>query len=732
MNFYAASKDYCTIEKHVCAPLFKRVFDYPGAQGTLRIAATGFYRLFLNGEELTKGFLAPYISNPDQVVYYDEYDVSSLLRTKDNVLCVLLGNGFVNSKDFGCWDFEKAPFRAAPSFALELFDKEKFFLSTDAHFRVTDSPITFDDLRCGERYDARLERENVLTDTNTDGFRFPLPVSSPKGELCLCTADPIACCDRLQPASVSKSGKGYLYSFAENNSGVCKLTINGTEGQRIDLFYAELIQNGSISIDNLGFWNKPPAEYIQHDVYICKDGYQTYLPSFTYHGFQYVYVEGITEEQATKDLLEYVVFHSDIHPRGSFRCSCDVLNRLVELTKRSDVSNFHYFPTDCPHREKNGWTGDALLSAEQTMLLFDASASYREWLHCIVKAQKENGQFPGIVPTAGWGYDWGSGPAYDSIIVGLPYQLYRFCGDLETVKACKSSIRRYFDYYRTKINEDGLVAYGLPDWLEIGSHSDSNCSTPLELTDSLLCMDLWRKAAELSRLLHDEETASLYDAEADRLLAAFRHKYIAEGHLTVRTQAACAMALSLCVFAENEKQGAENDLLASIQAAREHLKIGLFGIPHLYRVLTDMGKGDLVYQLITRPDYPSFASMLHENTTTLWESFDDLPEDIRQAFLAHGRVYSYNHHCWGSVSAWIIKTVGGLNVLGKREIEIAPQFPQDITFAETIYENDGCRIRIRIDRTQDDIRVTADNSGFSGHIIVGSKKMVLNEGNNAL
>ena len=313
--------------------------------------------------------------------------------------------------------------------------------------------------------------------------------------------------------------------------------------------------------------------------------------------------------------------------------------------------------------------------------------------------------------------------------MGLPYELYRFCGDLETFAACKDAVHRYFEYYKTKINADGLVAYGLPDWLEIGSHSDGNCSTPLEVTDSLLCMDLWRKAFELSTLIGDGECAAVYREEAERLRRAFRKKYVRDGHLRVQTQASCAMALSMHVFTAEEIKTAEEDLLAAIRAADGHLKIGIFGIQHLYRVLSDMGQHDLVYKLITRPDYPSFAYMLHEDTTTLWESFDDLPQDIRKTFSERGRVYSYNHHCWGSVSAWIIKSVGGLNVLGKRTVEIVPKLPQDITFAEMTFENDGCCVTIRIDRTEDGMRVTVDNSGFTGSITVGSKTVELNEGN---
>ena len=132
-------------------------------------------------------------------------------------------------------------------------------------------------------------------------------------------------------------------------------------------------------------------------------------------------VRGITEEQATEDLLTYVVMNSDIKERGDFSCSDPIANTLQEMARRSDLANFYYFPTDCPQREKNGWTADAALSAEQMLLNFEPEVSYREWLRNIRKAQNDEGMIPGIVPTDTWGYGKGFGPAWDCILVYLPY-----------------------------------------------------------------------------------------------------------------------------------------------------------------------------------------------------------------------------------------------------------------------------------------------------------------------
>lgn len=728
-KYLAGSETYCTVAHPVNAPLFKRIFDYDGKCCLLRIATTGFYRLFFNGTELTKGFLAPYISNPDQIVFQDFYDLSDRILPKDNVLCVLLGNGFSNCMDFGCWEFESAPFRAAPSFSLEITDGAKTILVSDEKFSVTDSPIIFDDIRCGERYDARLEQADILTSVScSDAFRPPIIVPSPKGTVQMRTSDPIVICDRLRPCAITKSGAGYIFSFPENNSGLCRLTVDGKSGQRIDLYYSELMQNGAIVTDNLGFWGRPAPEYIQHDVYICRDGHQTYTPSFTYHGFQYVYVEGITAEQATQSLLEYLVIHSDLRPRMQFSCSDEVLNRLMDCTRRSDVSNFHHFPTDCPHREKNGWLGDGWLGAEHLLLSFDARASYRQWLRCICLSQKESGELPGIVPTAGWGYEWGNGPWLDSIIVRLPYQLYRFYGDTDAIHDCKDAVLRYYTHYRTKINSNGLVAYGLPDWLVIGTMNDASDNTPLEVTDSLFCMDLWNKAAELFDVIGEAGPAEMFRAEAARLRGCFRAKYVIGGRLLPQTQTAYAMTLATDIFDRQERQSALQGLLDTIEAAECHFNIGMPSIAYLYRVLSECGRSDLIYRMVTNPTFPSFAAMLKPDTTTLWECFAPLPEDIHRVFLNKGRVYSYNHACWGSVLTWILKDIGALEVLSPSELRIAPQLPEALTFAETDFENAGCRIHIRIDRTQRGITVKTKNYGFSGIICLNGRKAALTQG----
>ncbi|UKI14124.1 MAG: family 78 glycoside hydrolase catalytic domain [Clostridiales bacterium] len=220
------------------------------------------------------------------------------------------------------------------------------------------------------------------------------------------------------------------------------------------------------SIIAVSLFDKTVDGYNQHDVYVCRSGEQSYLPSFTWHGFRYCEVCGLKDEQATLDTVEFVSTHSDLPKVCDFKCDNETVNKLVQMTLQSDKSNFVFYPYDCPQREKNGWTADASLSAEQMLYTFDAKASLEQWLLQIRNAQKENGMLPGIIPTAGWGFDFGNGPAWDSVIVELPYQLYRFYGDEKVVKDNAEAIRKYFDYVTTRLNADGLANFGLGDWVQ--------------------------------------------------------------------------------------------------------------------------------------------------------------------------------------------------------------------------------------------------------------------------
>ena len=711
-QFIAASKEYNSRQRHIGAPIFRKEFahGFDGKPCKLQIGTTGFYRLFLNGKELSKGYMAPYIANPDHFVYYDEFDVTDVLQ-KSNVLCVLLGNGFGNALDCDIWEFESAPYRTAPKMHLALFDGETRVWESDENFEVFASPITFDDIRFGEYFDARLVRPELLQTGKCAGGRKALCVAAPRGEWKKCDVQPLRFYEEIAPKSVKATDGGYLYDFGQNNSGVFRLSVVGKAGQIIKMTFGEMLRNGKLYMDNITFADRGIQYDIQHDEYTCTDGKQTYVPSFTYHGYQYVFVEGIEEKQATLDLLTMIVMHSSVPAVGRFACSNATVNKIEEATRRSDLANFCYFPTDCPHREKNGWTGDAAFSAEQFLYHFDCGKSLREWLGALRKTQRENGQLPGIAPTSTWGYDWGNGPAWDYAIAEIPYQVYRFTGDVKIIEENADAIERYFAYAQTKINEDGLLAYGLGDWCEAGSVNE--CSTPLEVTDTLVMIDASATATKILSVIGRTIAAEEIAAFGNRLKVSFRKKYVRGGEVICRTQTAQAKAIACGIFTERELPEAYACLQALLQEKNGRFKVGVVGAKVLFDSLTQANLTDMAFSAIVGPEFPSYGYWLLNGATTLWESFSRIDE--------HGMPEisdSRNHHFWGSVTAWFYRVLAGLQILSHSTARICPHIASALDWAEAEYAYNGKNLRVRWERRGENIAVQIANRGFTGEIAI--------------
>ena len=696
-NFIAAATEYSTLNRYVPAPYLRKSFTLESLplSADLLICGLGFYKLYINGTDITKGALAPYISNPDDLIYYDRYQVSKLLVSGENVIGICLGNGFWNNPGGYPWGFEKARWRAAPQAALRLdimIDKENTLtIESDESFCTAPSPIFNDDLRNGEYYDARKELQGWHSAGFDDSSWQPaIRASAPKGEARLCEAEPIVITEELKPVTVTSLPEGYLYDFGVNCAGVCRFHIQGIPGQEITLYHGDHLIDGKLNRRNLTFSNN---EDIQKDIYICKGiEPEIYTPSFTYHGFQYVLITGLTAKQAVPEALTYLVMNSDLKERGGFHCSDETVNNLQTLTRRSTLANFYYFPIDCPHREKNGWTADAALSAEHTLLNLNPENSYREWLHNVRKAQNDRGALPGIVPTAGWGYEQWTGPAWDSALIWLPYFTYLYRGDKAILEENAHAILRYLEYLSIKIRDDGLICCGLGDWCPAGRGADQYKS-PLYFTDTVISMDMCEKAAYifgiLDKPLHQTFALSLYD----RLRTAARNRLVNLRTMTAEgsCQTSQSMAIFYNVFNPAEKPEAFRVLLELIHQANDHLDVGVLGARVLFHVLAEFGQAELALTMIVQPSFPSYGWWLSQGATSLWEDFqtDTLT------------VTSHNHHFWGDISHFFIRHLAGIccnpNKRGG-EVDICPQFVKNLTYAEGYHIAPAGEIRVHWQR----------------------------------
>lgn len=732
MNFIAAGTEYCTLERHVPAPYLRRAFTLESEPESAKIlvCGLGFYELFVNGKKITKGALAPYISSPDDLIYYDLYDVKEYLRAGENVVGLILGNGFQNPFGGEVWDFDLVRWRGAPKAALRLdavlADGTSVKLESDENFKTAPSPIYFDDLRCGEFYDARLEQDGWCSPGFDDStWKNAIPAPKPRGEALLCDVEPIVVTHEIEPVSITKHGDGYLYDFGVNAAGVCRLTVTGEPGQKIVFEHAEHLKNGKFNAKPLYFEHHSHyKDYCQKDIYICRGGgKEVYVPSFTYHGFRYVLVHGITEQQATKELLTYLVMNSGLEERGDFECSDSVVNELQKATRRATLANFYYIPTDCPHREKNGWTGDAAVSVEHMLINLSVEKSLSEWLRNIRKAQAETGKLPGIVPTGGWGFVWGNGPAWDCALTYLPYYIYIYRGDKQVLKDNAAAIFRYLHYLSTRIGQDGLVCFGLGDWCPPGRAPD-DYKSPLEVTDSIISMDICKKAAFIFDVLGMREQQMFADALASRLRSAIRARLIDFNTMSVlgNCQTSQAMGIYYDVFEEGEKPAAFSRLLEYIDEAGGLMDTGILGARVIFHVLTAHGRSDIAYKMITTDKYPSYGNWIARGATTLWEMF--YPDDENVASL--------NHHFFGDISSWFIQSITGIrlnpNKNNVNEVHIRPSFIDALSYANGYHIAPAGRIEVKWKRSDSGIDLTVEvPDACSGYIMLENGFVFENE-----
>ena len=667
-KFIIAGDKYSTISERIPAPIFKKtVLISSGIQKVeITVCGLGFYELYLNGKNITKGRLSPYITNSEQVMYYDNYDITELLN-ETNDFEFLLGNGMQNSFGGFIWDFEKSEFRSAPklAFAIEITysNGKKEIIEADETVMVAESNILSDDLRLGEIYDANKNERKCKNATVTD---------TPNGEKMLSIAKPVIPREELKPVEIFKEENAFIYDFGINTAGLCRLSVNAQKEQKIKLTFCEILKDGKFFVDTTTF-DHSKNTYYQSDTYICKDGYNEWMPTFTYHGFRYVKVEGITAEQATKDLLTYVVFNTDLGKKGEFVCDNEIINTLHKMTLNSTLSNFHHFPTDCPQREKNGWTADAALSSSHTLLYFEPTDNYKQWLISICKSQNENGALPGIVPTWGWGFEWGNGPAWDSVLVELPYQIWQKRNDISAFEICKENIIKYVKYLETRKNDQGLLEIGLGDWCAPANPRKA----PLILTDSIESFDIANKAAQMFRFTGDGEHAEYCSAFAGRIRASIREHLFDKDTCVFAggSQTSQAMGIYYGIIDEDEKNKAFDYLLDVIKQDDYHIGCGVLGGRVLFHVLAENGEIDTALKILTNPTAPSYMQWVLEGDTALCEGFGE-----------YDGLSSHNHHFWGNISAFFMEQICGIKLCADT-IHIEPHFPSEISSASANFDS---------------------------------------------
>ncbi len=635
------------------APFFRKEFnlDRPVESARAYVCGLGYHEFHLNGKRVGDAVLHPAFTKYDAKALYTVYDVTALLQSGVNAAGLWLGTGWYNCHSAGAWDFAQAPWRdvvkALAQIEVTFKDGSRQTIASDSAWRWSASPIRFDGLREGETYDAREEQPGWAT----AGFEAlewkPAIIARPPGgALKAMIMPPCRVIQTTAPVARHEALPGvWVFDLGQNMTGWARLTVTGAAGTRIVLRYAEkLSENGEIDDSNIQSFAK--GRPFQTDTYILRgDRAEIYEPRFAYHGFQYVQVTGLPEPP-TDHTLQGRVVHTDLETTGRFACSSELLTWIQHAVRWATLGNYHGMPTDCPHREKNGWTGDASLSSDQMLYNFDAASSYTKWLDDFTDCQRPNGAFPGIVPTGGWGYNWGAGPAWDAAYFTLSWNLYLYRGDRGILERHYEGMQRYLSFL-AGMASGGIVNFGLGDWCPPEGVEDGH-ACPAALTNTAYYFSFARQTARVAELLGKRVEAARYAKLAARIRRAFLKTFATPltGMFTGENQTSMATALFHNLVEPPQTDKVLAALLERVTACHEHLECGILGAKYVMRALTDSGHAELAYRIAMQEDYPSWGLWRKLGATTLWETWD-------------GKA-SQNHHMFSDVGAWLYYALAGI------------------------------------------------------------------------
>lgn len=658
------------------------------------IVAAGLYELSLNGSKVGDHFLDPAFTDYGKRLLYVTYDVTHLLHEGENAVGVILGNGWYNHQPVAEWNFHKAPWRNRPSFCLNIHvqytDGTTDVITSDHSFKVAAGPITFNAIYVAEDYDFRKELQGWNTLTFDDSsWKQAVEVSSPCSNIVSQSMHPIRKTEFREPVSLKKlSDTLYLYDFGQNWSGITEFRVQGLPGTKVKLHHGEQLDSRRKRLfddNNTQFYQnvKEPLKYGVHPVdeifatdVLWLDGKEnTFSPRFNYKGFQYVEVSSDKPLELTKDNMTSYFIHTDVPVSGSFECSDSLINRLWRATNYSYLSNLVGYPTDCPHREKNGWTGDAHLAMETGLYSFDGITFYEKWMADHRDNMYGNGQLRCIIPSGGWGGDIADWTCSVTII---PWTLYEFYGDMTCLKDNYSTMKKHTDYWLSKF-PDGLITDAcLGDWIPYKSVANR------ELTASIYHyknVDIVSRTAQLLGFKSDYE---YYKSEAERIKDTINQKFLNKetGIYANGYQTELSMPLYWGIVPEDCIQKVAEQLTKRVSEDRDHLDVGIMGCKTILNALTETGNVEQAYRMVTQQDYPSWGNWLRQGGTTLFENWD-------YNGLAAG--YSQNHIMYGEIGAWFYKALAGINVdpaqPGFKNILLKPHFVKDLDYVKASYKS---------------------------------------------
>jgi len=684
------------------SPYFRRPFAVGGEvrRATLYATARGVLELELNGTRVGDAVLAPGWTDYHERIEYAAHDVTGLVRTGENVLGAIVGDGWyagfvgMNARRPG------NHYGSEPELLCELHlehaDGSRAVVATDGSWRASRGPLVYSDMLMGERYDARREL-GAWSAPGFDGAAWHPVATRARDETRLVPerAQPIRVTEHLRPVEVTERAPGvHVVDFGQNMVGWVRLAVEGERGTRVQLRFAEILEpDGSLYLENLR--SARPL-----DTYVLRGaGPEVYEPRFTFHGFRYVEVTGIDEFELTG-----CVVHSDTPRSGTFECSDELVNQLWRNVDWGQRGNFLSVPTDCPQRdERLGWLADAQVFLPTASLNMDVAAFITKWGDDVLDAQLPDGAYPDVAPRIVFGRD--GAPAWADAGIIVPWVMWRRYGDRRLLERHWDAMERFMDHL-ARHNPDLLWTarrgndYG--DWLSVGAH------TPRDVLATAYWAYDAKLMAEIAGVLGLPERAEHYERLRAGIVAAFNREHVGEdAYIEGDTQTCYLLALAFDLLPEPLRARAAERLVENIERHDGHLTTGFVGVGLLCPVLSEMGYSDVAHRLLRKDTFPSWGYSIRHGATTIWERWDGWTED---GGFQTPMMNSFNHYSLGSVGQWLYEYVGGIRAAepGYRHVIVAPE-PGELEWARTTYrsvrgpitsewrqDGDGLRLEVEI------------------------------------
>lgn len=657
----------------------------------LYIAVHGMYEAAINGKRVGNFVLAPGADDYRVRNQYQTYDVSDLLSPGENEITVTLGDGWYrgNNGVDGLYNY----YGSDLALLCQLEVSGKTVLVSDETWQASQSgPVRLNDMEKGEEYDARMETITEWHGVSVKDYGFDT--------LCCSNSVPILEQERFPGTIITAPNGETVIDFGQNLAGYTELKLTAKAGQHITLWHGETLdENGNFTQSNYDPGDRNKNGGIPQRIdYICKDGLNIYKPHFTIFGFRYAKIE--TDCDLTDAEFTAIAVYSQMAQTAQFTCGNKDVNRLFLNSLWSMRSNFCDIPTDCPTRERAGWTGDAGAFAPTAMFLSDCYPILRKWLAECRLAQKEDGLVANIAPvnnsgsfisnmlqgSSGWGdacilVPWALYEAYgDESILAENYEM--MTGWLRFVenRAQKTRIQNQLNPYKKYLVDEG---FHFGEWLEPDVRSMDTMKKNMMLGAPEVATAYYHKSASIvariAEILGKTEDASKFAAIAEGAKNAYRYTCTKKGRIDSKRQAEYVRPIAFGLLDKEESQTAADTLAKMVAGNGYHLNTGFLATPYLCRVLADYGHTETAYKLLLQDTCPSWLYPVKHGATTIWESWDGIRED--------GTVHdSLNHYSYGAISGFLMDTVCGIRYSGGKLV-IAPKPDKSLGFAKAKWDS---------------------------------------------